>query len=380
MKHLVFSLILLLFFNSLFGQTIKGNRSEFEFKGRIIGQENGTVHLSYTNDSSKYVNDSCILKNGEFKFKGYIKEPSPAFFYGNRKSRSVDDPNCTDIYIEPNKIYATFKLDSLKYGQIVGSQSQQEFIFYTQQVRILENKWSLMFDAIKEAKLKNDTDRIDQIYANDLPIYRNQSDSLILNFIKQFPKSYVSAQFLVYQSQKISTDSLKMFYALMSKNVQQSYNGNRVKVFITKAEATKIGMHAPEFTLTDINGRIVNLKDFKGKYILLDFWASYCAPCRAEHPLFKKIYSKYQNKGFIIISVSMDTQDKKQDWIAAIKNDSLKWVQICDFKGWSGEVVNMYNLYGKGIPSNFLINPNGLILAKDLHGEDLAKKLKELFN
>jgi alkyl hydroperoxide reductase subunit AhpC len=92
------------------------------------------------------------------------------------------------------------------------------------------------------------------------------------------------------------------------------------------------------------------------------------------------VYSKYQNKGFIIISVSMDTQDKKQDWIAAIKNDSLKWVQICDFKGWSGEVVNMYNLYGKGIPSNFLINPNGLILAKDLHGEDLAKKLKELFN
>ncbi len=380
MKHLLFSLIILLLFNSSFGQTNKMNRNEFEFKGRIIGQDNGTVHLGYTNDSSKYVRDSCILKNGEFEFKGYIKEPTPAFFYGNRKSRSVDDPNCTDIYLEPNKINATFKLDSLKFGEIVGSQSQQEFNFYIQQVRILDNRWSFMFEAIKEARLKNDTDRIEQIYAKDLPRYRIQSDSLILNFIKQFPKSYVSAEFLVYQTQKLSTDSLKMFYALMSKNVQQSFNGNRVKVFITKAETTKIGMPAPEFTQTDINGSNVNLKDFKGKYILLDFWASYCAPCRAEHPLFNQVYSKYHNKGFVIISISMDTQDKKEDWILAIKNDSLKWVQICDFKGWSGEVVNMYNLYGKGIPSNFLINPNGLILAKDLHGEDLAKKLKELFN
>lgn len=131
-----------------------------------------------------------------------------------------------------------------------------------------------------------------------------------------------------------------------------------------------------DFTQNDINGKAVKLSDFKGKYVLLDFWASWCGPCRAENPNVLKAYNQYKDKNFTILGVSLD--EKGDAWQKAIKDDALPWMQVSDLKGWQNEASSKYGI--SGIPANFLINPEGIIIAKDLRGEDLETKLAEVLN
>lgn len=133
---------------------------------------------------------------------------------------------------------------------------------------------------------------------------------------------------------------------------------------------------APDFTLPGVNGKIVTLKDYSGQYVLLDFWASWCGPCREEHPYLKQAYTKYHDKAFTIIGISLD--EEKSKWLTAIEKDGLPWTQLCDFKGRYGDVIRLYNLLGKGIPASFLLDPKGEIVAMDLRGDELEKKLAEL--
>jgi peroxiredoxin len=138
-----------------------------------------------------------------------------------------------------------------------------------------------------------------------------------------------------------------------------------------------IGAIAPDFTQNDVNGTPVSLSSFKGKYVLIDFWASWCGPCRAENPTVVKAYNKFKSKNFTIIGVSLDKPEGKADWLAAIKNDGLNWTQVSDLKFWSNEVALQYAV--QSIPHNFLLDPTGKIIAKDLRGNDLDKKLTEIF-
>ena len=138
-----------------------------------------------------------------------------------------------------------------------------------------------------------------------------------------------------------------------------------------------LGAIAPDFTQDDVNGTPVSLSSFKGKYVLIDFWASWCGPCRAENPNVVKAYNKFKSKNFTIIGVSLDKPEGKADWLAAIKNDGLAWTQVSDLKFWSNEVALQYAV--QSIPHNFLLDPTGKIIAKDLRGNDLDKKLTEIF-
>jgi peroxiredoxin len=140
----------------------------------------------------------------------------------------------------------------------------------------------------------------------------------------------------------------------------------------------RIGKQAPEFTQTDTSGKPVSLKDFRGKYVLLDFWASWCAPCRAENPNVVKVYHKYKDKGFTVLSVSLDQPGKKEAWLNAIHNDHLTWTHVSDLKFWGNAVAKQYAV--NAVPANYLIGPDGTILAKDLHGEDLEKALAKYIN
>jgi peroxiredoxin len=137
-----------------------------------------------------------------------------------------------------------------------------------------------------------------------------------------------------------------------------------------------VGITAPDFTQADTSGKPVSLKDFRGKYVLLDFWASWCGPCRAENPNVVKAFNKYQAKGFTVVSVSLDRPGKKEDWMKAIHNDHLTWTNVSDLKFWGNAVAKLYDI--NAVPSNFLIGPDGKIVAKNLHGDDLDKALDKL--
>jgi peroxiredoxin len=135
-----------------------------------------------------------------------------------------------------------------------------------------------------------------------------------------------------------------------------------------------MGQTAPEFTLPDVNGKAVSLNSFRGKWVLVDFWASWCRPCRMENPNVVAAYQQFKNKNFTVLGVSLDREDGKEDWIKAIKDDRLEWTQVSELKFWNSIVVPMYNI--EGIPYNVLVDPQGKIVAENLRGPDLAKKLQ----
>ncbi|MEO7313389.1 MAG: TlpA disulfide reductase family protein, partial [Chitinophagaceae bacterium] len=137
---------------------------------------------------------------------------------------------------------------------------------------------------------------------------------------------------------------------------------------------TSPGAMALNFTQNDTNGKPISLSSFKGKYLLIDFWASWCAPCRAENPNVVKAYNAYKTKGFEILGISLD--DNKADWLAAIKKDNLTWIQVSDLKGWQNRVAEQYGV--QSIPTNFLLDKDGNIIATNLRGESLENKLQEI--
>lgn len=139
---------------------------------------------------------------------------------------------------------------------------------------------------------------------------------------------------------------------------------------------TAIGAQAMDFTQLDQNGKPVKLSDFRGKYVLIDFWASWCGPCRDENPNLVEAYNRFKDKNFTVLGVSLDRPDGKEAWLKAIKDDKLAWTQVSDLKFWNNEVAKQYGI--QSIPANFLIDPDGKIIAKGLRGDDLQLKLAEL--
>jgi peroxiredoxin len=148
---------------------------------------------------------------------------------------------------------------------------------------------------------------------------------------------------------------------------------NMMDEMAAKAPATWVGRQAVDFSLPDPGGKMISLSSFRGKYLLVDFWASWCSPCRRENPNVVKAFSRFHNKNFAILGVSLDTD--KQNWLQAIKDDKLNWTQISELKGWESQPVNIYNFGQVGIPYNILVDPEGKIIGERLQGDALEEKL-----
>lgn len=207
----------------------------------------------------------------------------------------------------------------------------------------------------------------------------NELTIILKSFIAKHPDSYIS---LLALNELISSGTeataLYSLYQKLSESVQKTDFGKELGDRILSSTRTAIGAVAPDFTQKDPSGKPVKLSDFLGKYVLIDFWASWCGPCRSENPNVVKAYKQFKNKNFEILGVSLDNPNAKSAWLKAIETDKLTWPQVSDLQGWKNSAARLYGV--QSIPQNFLLDPKGVIVAKNLRGEQLIATLNTVLN
>ncbi|MCK7557779.1 TlpA family protein disulfide reductase [Chitinophaga sedimenti] len=200
-------------------------------------------------------------------------------------------------------------------------------------------------------------------------------------FIQENPSSFFSLVALKEVSVMNNMDMtvIEPLFSSLSDELRMTPAGREFAEAMNKEKALIEGKQAPDFTQNDVNDKPVKLSDFRGKYILLDFWASWCGPCRQENPFVVKAFNQFKDKNFTVLSVSLDKEGNKAAWLKAIEQDGLSaWTHVSDLKYWDNNVARMYGV--RGVPTNYLIDPTGKIIAKNLRGEELQKKLEEVIS
>jgi len=240
----------------------------------------------------------------------------------------------------------------------------------------LEERQQLWLDEQKK-KPHYDTIGLAQ-YRYEMKGLKDERKAQEIAFIKSHPDYIVSVEALK-DAVGYLPDDIRIYDNLfngLNKKVRASKEGVALKKTIDGFMAVRIGAAAPLFTSPDTSGNALNLKDLRGKYVLLDFWASWCGPCREENPNVVKAYEQFKDKGFTVLGISLDKDDKRDAWVKAIKEDGLVWYQVSDLKFWNSPVAQLYSI--RSIPQNFLLDPQGKIVAANLRGEALLQKLQAL--
>ncbi|RPD42263.1 TlpA disulfide reductase family protein [Chitinophaga barathri] len=314
----------------LLGLGLSASAQDFSITGTVKGVENGKVYLQRFSNKMFFTIDSAEIKDGKFRFS---QKPALPELYGITLK-----PESSPYFIFLEDKPVTVALDSAAYYSkttVTGSPSQDLF---TQ--------------------------------------YRQTRDVNVSEFIMQNPASLVSA-YVLYRdfSYRLSADEIDANVKLLDPSLSETQYVKVLRGLTPVLRSADVGKKAPDFTLPGVNGETVKLSDHFGKYVLLDFWASWCGPCRRENPNLVKVYHQYKGKGFDIVAVSLDKQ--KDNWLKGIADDKLEWTHASDLAFWNSAPAALYGI--RAIPGNVLIGPDGTIIARNLRGEELREKLATLF-
>jgi len=329
---------------------------------------------SLNGDSIKVINNkyTCIIKTDYVAFITFYARPfsDPASFENKNHFVIMAEPgNCSIVSVDSfSNIRVTGSRAFIEYRNLKKSQLNK-----TLEIQRLQNQT----DSLKNVGNTPDSVllRLDRQITNLFL----EKDRIYLDYAKSFPSSLITPFVLSLYFNHVSDAEVNQnsdIYNSLPKAGKTSDFGRDIKSRI-EAARIGIGITAPQFIQGDTAGKMISLESLRGKYVLLDFWASWCIPCRAENTHLTKAFKDYHNKGFTIISISLDNSDAKDKWLKAINTDGLTWFNISDLKGFENEVAKLYHI--TAIPQNFLINPEGKIIGKNLRNGDLEIKLNKIF-
>ncbi len=346
------------------------NKDNFTINGVVNGVDTGKVFLQAVVDSKLKTIDTAEINNGNFTFKGTVKDPE---LYLIKLGYRAD---LLPFFVENSKISVKINPDSISEAVIEGSQAQKVFHSYSKgfdEYQKKENGVYAQYQHIKKNATKKMLTQLENLYDSIYDEQQKFATDFVVKNNKSVVSAYIILRNLIYQ---LDADSLKTLTNNLDPSLSESKYVKKLNKRIELLEAVAIGKPAPEITLNDTAGNPVSLSSLKGKYVMIDFWASWCVPCRKENPNVVKAYKMFNKKGFEVFGVSFDS--KKAKWEKAIKDDNLTWTQVSDLQGWKCSAGKLYAV--NSIPHSVLIDKKGIIIANNLRGEDLTKKLTEIFN
>jgi len=341
------------------------------------GIKSGKAFIRYFTDTGPYM-DSVNFSNGKFVISGTVPEKLTiaTIFIRQAKEYGFKQENSCEWWMETGNIQITCS-NKLANADYSGSAVQLQFAEQQKKLLPVKKKSLVLDEAYEKAEAKKDTEAKGKLLNEGYPALFKEKQKILGAFIKKYPASLISA----YKLSEFAGDgemdlaTVEPVYDLLDTVLKKHPLVISVAERISINKRTAPGMHAIEFMQTDTSGKPVSLSSFRGKYLLIDFWAGWCAPCRAENPLLIKMYDRYKNKGFEILGVSLDGERKR--WTNAIIADKLQWTQVSDLQIFENSIAKQYGI--TSIPQNILIDTHGIIVAKNLRGRSLEKKLEAIF-
>jgi len=330
------------------------------------------------------VTDSAIVSNGQFALKGNLSEPVKATLYVKYASSDTAhkgimyNRDVRSVYLQPGVPVIITDKDSFAHATVKGGPMNTELQKIEAQEKVYDDKMEPLYTEYSAARKAKDKAKQDAAEKQIDAIDSAKTENVYGKYIKTNPNSPIAVFVLRdYAGYAINADKISPLYNKLPAAQKEYAFSKTFKSQIDIAAKTGIGKMAMDFTQNDTLEKPVSLASFKGKYVLLDFWASWCGPCRAENPNVVAAYNKYHDKGFNVLSVSLDQPGAKEKWLKAIHDDNLAWTHVSDLKFWDNAVAKEYGI--QAIPQNFLIDPDGKIVGKDLRGDDLVNKLATIF-
>ena len=355
--------------------------NEYEVTVKAEGVFNGLRAYLKTNEDPRtpIVTDTAVVYKEGFTFKGQIEGTE-------MRSLTIDGVNGQlTILLEPGNIEVVVYKDSIYKSTAEGSFNNVVFNDY-------KKEYKAQMDNLNSVRKALMASQNDPTLTKSLKKQMDSSRIELKNFGFQFIKANTDADFsLLLLNSVIDQKGFDLNLAseaydqidnsIKIKTINNQIISNQIKTKIKLAEKSQlvaIGQIAPNFSAPNPEGEFVELNKIKGKVTIVDFWASWCKPCRTENPNLVKLYNKYHSKGLEIISVSLDRKSQKDFWIKAIEKDQLSWYNISNLKFWQEPIAKLYGV--NSIPATFIIDKNGILIAKKLRGSQLDQKIKELFD
>jgi len=378
----MFSLLAIVSFLVSYAQNMEHKNFKLTIKTNVNGNH-PRLYLAYQINGQKLI-DSAEYEYDKkgYVFEGNVVKPLLATLVSDpdeiglsaliQKTRTGDKIDLLRLYLHPGNILLSTS-GLLEIGKFTGSKinvDEQNLQRLLKPIFEKQMETSLMLrsnpDSLTATSLGA---RLDSLKDSRKPVLKS--------FITSNLDSYVSLVSLSeYAGPFPEVDDTYALFNKLSPHIRNTLLGQEYNKFLKDLQDLNIGTVAPEFIQNDTTGNPISLSSFRGKYVLLDFWASWCGPCREESAHMRQLYQDFSNRNFTILGISLDAADDKEAWIKAIKDDGLVWTQVSDLKHWDNSIVKLYSI--KAIPQTFLIDPNGIIIARGLNYEELKDKLNTI--